>query len=173
MTANRGFARLKKAARAFVFPLFRARRRSRVTPPAGWTPEETEIAVRRYESALGDVVSVPEREDLYRVLRDWESRGRDPLSVAASAEWFLLWYVSTSDLPFIPPGAPPPTDLNPYGPIAEIAFARLQELDTKVGAGNELLAVRGGVLELMNEAHSFIGLWKYYQEVKRDKEAGT
>ena len=143
------------------------------TPPATWTPEEVEIAARRYRSALEDVVSVPERRELYGVLRGWESRGRDPLSVAASAEGFLLWYVSTSDVPFIPPGAPPPTDPDPYGPIGEIALARLQELAAKVGAGNGLLAVRGVVLELMTEAYSFLGLWKYYQESKRDKEAGT
>ena len=143
-----------------------------VTPPAGWTPEEIEIAARRYESALSDVVSVPERRELYRVLRDWESRGRDPVSVAASAEGFLLWYLTTSDIPFIPPGAPPPTGPDPYGPIAEIAFARLQELEAEVGA-DSLLATREVAMELMAEAFSFLGLWKYCQESRRDAERGT
>ena len=144
-----------------------------VAPPAGWTPEEVEIAARRYESALSDVVSVPERRELYQVLRSWESRGRDPVSVAASAEGFLLWYLTTADIPFIPPGAAPPTDPDPYGPIGEIALARLEELETAAGAEDRLLAVRGVVMELMTEAFSFLGLWKYYQESKRDAERGA
>ncbi len=140
-------------------------------PPTGRTPEE--IAIRRYRSALSNVVSVPERRALYRVLCSWESRGRDPLSVAASAEGFLLWYITTADVPYIPSGTPPPADPGPHGPIGESALARFEELAAQVGAENGLLAVRAVVMELMNETYNFLGLWKYYQEAKRDAEEGV
>jgi len=143
------------------------------TDPATWTPEEREIAKRRYQSALKDVVSVPEREDLFRVLYRWEEGGRDPLSVATSAQGFLIWYLQAADLPHIPSGTP--LLPGPSGPIGESALTRLEELSAQMRAEERdgMLAIRGVVTELMAEASNFLGMWKYYQEARRDAEEGS